>query len=72
MTELLKKAFDEASRLRDQEQNAIAQWLLEEIASERQWDDAFDRSQQVLEKLATEAMDEHRHGRSQPLDPDQL
>jgi len=72
MTELLKKAFDEASRLRDQEQDAIARWLLEELVTEGRWSQTFAQSPDALERLAGEALKEHRNGRSQPLDPDQL
>lgn len=37
MIELLGKAFAEAATLGKQEQDALAQWLLLEIASERRW-----------------------------------
>jgi hypothetical protein len=72
MTELLKKAFDEASRLREQEQDQIARWLLAELTSERRWDQAFDHSQNGLETLANEALREHRAGHTQDLDPDRM
>jgi len=72
MTELLKKAFNEVSRLKDQEQDAIAQWLLQELASEQRWADAFGRSQDALKRLAGEAQSEHRNGATQPLNPDSL
>jgi len=35
MTQLLKKAFEEASKLSELEQNALARWLIEEIISEK-------------------------------------
>ena len=35
MTSMLEKAFSEASKLPDIEQNALARWLLEEIESDR-------------------------------------
>ena len=34
MTQLLKTAFDEASRLPEEEQDSLAQWLLEELDPE--------------------------------------
>jgi hypothetical protein len=37
MTEQLEKAFAEAAKLSDEEQDAIAAWLLEELASEGRW-----------------------------------
>ena len=72
MTRLLKKAFDEASRLEEAEQDAVGQWLLDELASERRWDDAFRRSGDSLAKLAEEAREEHRAGQTRHLDPDAL
>jgi hypothetical protein len=72
MTRLLKKAFDEASRLEESEQDAFAQWLLAELESERRWTEAFERSPAALAKLAEEAIREHRAGQTRPLDPDTL
>ncbi len=34
MTQLLAKAFDEAAKLPEQEQNLLANWLLTELLSE--------------------------------------
>jgi hypothetical protein len=45
MTKVLEKAFDEASKLTENEQDALGEWLLGEIQSEREWDHAFARSQ---------------------------
>jgi hypothetical protein len=36
MTELLEKAFAEAAKLPEQEQDSFASWLLEELASYRE------------------------------------
>jgi hypothetical protein len=72
MTRLLKKAFEEASRLDEAEQEAVGQWLLDELASERRWDDVFKGSRDPLAKLADEARHEHRAGQTQSLDPDAL
>ena len=72
MTKLLEKAFTEANKLDENEQDALAQWILDELASERQWDEAFEKSQDKLGKLADEALAEYRAGRTKPLDPEQL
>lgn len=72
MTELLEKAFQQASQLPDVEQDALAKWLLAELHSERQWASRFAESQDVLEKLADEALAEKRHGGTTPLDPNRL
>ena len=72
MTKLLKKAFAEVSSLPPAEQDAVANWLLAELASERRWDEAFASSQSALERLADEALGDHRAGRTRKLDPDAL
>lgn len=72
MTELLQKAFDEVSKLPTEEQDAVAAWILEEIADEHLWDEAFANSADKLARMADKAMAEHRAGRTQPLDPDAL
>ncbi len=72
MTELLKKAFDAASKLTPQEQDAIATLLLDELESDEHWDAAFQASADRLGELANEALREHREGRSEPLDPSAL
>jgi hypothetical protein len=72
MTRLLKKAFDEASQLADTEQDAVAQWLMAELAAERQWDELLQRSPDHLERLARSAIEEHDAGETQELNPDAL
>ena len=72
MTELLEKAFAEAAKLSDEDQDALAQAVMAELASERRWDELFAASVDVLSELAEEALAEHRTGRSKPLDPDTL
>jgi hypothetical protein len=68
MTRALKKAFDAASKLPDAEQDALAAAILEELESERRWDELFQRSADALAKLAKEALAEDREGRTRPLD----
>lgn len=72
MTNLLEKAFAEASKLPEPDQDALAEWLLDELASERRWTAAFGDSQEGLASLADEALAEHREGRTLELDPDEL
>ena len=72
MTKLLEKAIAAASKLTEQEQDTFAAWMLEELASERRWDELFAKSSDILEELADEAITEFRAGRTQPLDPDKL
>ncbi len=72
MTDLLKKAFDAASRLPKDEQDAVAEWLLTELASEEGWRARFAETQSALSMLAREARDEHERGETEELDPDSL
>jgi hypothetical protein len=72
MTKLLEEAFAEASKLPEQEQDALAAVILEELASERRWDQAFADSADLLAQLAEQALAEHRAGKTQRLDPERL
>jgi hypothetical protein len=62
MTQLLEKAFDEAAKLPESEQDAFALFMLEELDAERGWNEAFARSQDKLARLAAQALSEHRAG----------
>ena len=72
MTETLKKAFAKASSLPENEQDSFGKWMLAEMASEKRWNRAFARTHDSLEKLANQALTEHRKGRTKPLDPERL
>ncbi len=72
MTKLLGQAFAEANKLPEDEQDALANFLLEELASERRWTRAFADSQNLLSQLADEALTEHHAGETQELDPEAL
>ena len=72
MTKLLEEAFAEASKLPEQEQDALAAVILDELASERRWDQAFAESADLLAQLADQALAEHQAGKTQVLDPERL
>jgi hypothetical protein len=72
MTKLLQEAFDQASKLPEAEQDALGRILLEELASERRWEDLFAGSQDLLEELADQALAEHDAARTEKLDPEKL
>jgi hypothetical protein len=72
MTKLLKKAFQEASKLPDIEQNSLAKWLMEELEAETKWDQAFAESEDALNQLADEALEAHKQGKTKPLDIEKL
>ena len=68
MTKLLEKAFSQAQTLPDARQDAIASRILEEMDDEARWDRAFSSSPDTLERLADEAEEEDRAGRTKELD----
>lgn len=72
MTGQLKKAFEEASKLPENEQDELAQFVLVELTSERRWSGAFTGSGKRLQELADEASTEHEQGSTTALDPDTL
>jgi len=72
MSRLLEKAFNEIKKLPETEQNIFAKWILEELEAERRWDELFAESEDVLEKLAEEALEEHKEGKTEVLDVDKL
>ena len=73
MGKLLDRAIEEAQKLDDEEQEAVGAWLLAEMESERRWNELFSRApSRELERLAAEALEDHRSGRTTPLDPDEL
>lgn len=72
MTELLERAFAEASRLSTAEQDVLASRLLAELAAEDEFDRKMIGSVDRLAGLAREALAEHRAGLTEELDPDRL
>ena len=71
-TQLLERAFAQAAKLPEREQDALAALVLEEMEAEKAWDDAFARSQDLLAQMAEEALAEHKRGETRPLDVDAL
>jgi len=72
MGEALEKVISEASKLPENEQEAIGAWLLAEIESDRRWDELFTEPGAVLEGMADHALDEHKQGLTKPLGPGRL
>ena len=56
MTATLTKAFEAASRLPKPEQEEPANWILEEIGSERRWSELVGTLQKQLDRPASEAL----------------
>jgi hypothetical protein len=73
MGKLLERAIEEAHKLTEEEQEAVGAWLLAELESERRWDELFSwPPSELLERMAAEALEDFRAGRTTPLDPDRL
>ncbi|HYM21072.1 MAG TPA: hypothetical protein VEW28_08730 [Candidatus Kapabacteria bacterium] len=64
---LLEKAFTEAKKLNNHDQDALAAIIMEELLAERTWDEAFERSHEKLEQLADDALRQLREGNVKPL-----
>lgn len=58
MTKLLEQAVNKVKTLSENEQNAIAALILEEIEDDFRWDKSFASSQDTLAVLAEEATEE--------------
>lgn len=68
MTKLLEKAFAKASKLPKDEQDLLAQMLLDDLIAEEKWDKTFAASQDKLATLADEALGEHKAGKTRKLE----
>jgi hypothetical protein len=72
MTRALEAAIAKLATLPVDEQERIAQWLLDELRDEEHWARQFSASQDALSRLAAEARAERVAGRATELDPDKL
>jgi hypothetical protein len=72
MTQLLEKALAEVQKLTDPDQDTIAAMILDELADERRWDQAFARSQEQLGRLADRVRQDIRAGRVRNTGIDEL
>jgi hypothetical protein len=72
MTRALEEVLKEVSKLPEAEQDALAEAIRAEIGAEKDWDKSFAGSLDILERLADEAIADHRAGRTKPIDPDKM
>ena len=72
MTTLLQEVFAMAARLSPAEQDMLASRLLAELSREDEFDRAVAASADKLDRLAREALAEHRAELTEELDPDRL
>ena len=70
MTQLLERAFAEASLLPEPEQDALGSIFLAELQSQQRWTQSFSSSQDELSQLADEALREFESGETLRLDLD--
>ncbi len=70
MTEALKRAFELAQQLPEDEQNVIAQLILEEMQAEERWNELLNdpRSEKALDEMVAEALAEDEAGLTCDLD----
>ena len=72
MTKLLDKALAEVQKLPEPDQDAIAAIILDELTDERQWDEAFSRSQEQLGRLADRVRQDISAGKVRKMGIDEL
>ena len=68
MAQALSTAVATAAQLPEEEQDALAAILLEEMESEERWSALFADSPNLLERMANEAIQDFQAGRVQPID----
>jgi len=72
MTRALEEAFEVASRLPAEAQDALAAAILEEVYAEESWNLALSANPAALERLADEALPDEVAARTEPLDPEEF
>ncbi len=65
MTEALSRAFEAASSLPEDAQQLLAAQLMEEIEGELLWGETLAKTQDALERMADEALQEYHAGQTQ-------
>ena len=72
MNRLLEKAIAAVSELPEEEQDAFAKRMLQEIGWEANWDSAFEKNPDKLDRLFEGAKGDIESGRVSELRPDDL
>ena len=68
MTELLEHALRKVAMLPREEQDAMASQIIETLEDEAAWKATLARDPGKLRRLAEDARQEHREGKTAPLD----
>ncbi len=72
MTATLQRAFTEAAKLSEPEQDLLASQLLAELVAENAFDQTLAATGHRLSGLAATALAEHQAGQTEALDPEAL
>jgi hypothetical protein len=72
MSNLLDEAYAAAKELPEEEQEAIGAVLLAEMDADRRWEELLSQPSDVIERMADKALENHRLGKTLPLDPETL
>lgn len=72
MASLKERVLEEISKLPEDAQDAVWMQILEDIESERRWEEAFEKSQDKLSKLASKIRADIKAGKRQALNLDDL
>jgi hypothetical protein len=72
MTKLMEKAVEALQSLPEEQQDAVAGFVLSEVESDRRWTATSLQHADKLRKLADEAREDFRAGRTSELDPEKL
>jgi len=72
MTKLLESAISRIKSLSEEEQDGIAQIILEELDDEKLWDEQFTHSQDKLATMAKKVKDDAAGGRATKAGWDEL
>ncbi|MFZ5821700.1 MAG: hypothetical protein ACOYYJ_17520 [Chloroflexota bacterium] len=68
VTKKFERVIIKVGELPADEQNALADWILEELEDDLRWQEKFSQSQDLLEKMAVQALKDRARGKTQPLD----
>lgn len=66
------RELDDSATMKERLQQDSDEVQTTELEEDTKWDTAFAASCDVLAKLAAEALEDHRAGRTLPLDPEML
>jgi hypothetical protein len=72
MTKSLEIALERLKALPDEEQDSLAQLLLDEMDEDAKWDATTAKHADKLAKLTQEILAAHQRGECEPLDPESL